>query len=294
MNSYKKVIITGATGLIGKEAVEPLKKSGFEVYALTIDKNNPDLDIKWIDCNIFNSNKLQEVFSEVKPSHLLNFAWATTDDYLTSNTNFDFLKAGLDLLKFFKENGGKRAIFSGTCFEYAFKDSPLKETDSINPQTVYAKCKNYLRELSELYCSKNDINFGWGRIFYVFGHGENDKRLTSHIINSLKSDKQVTINNGNLIRDYMYAKDIAAAFVKFLDSDINGIVNICTGKGISLKDYALTIGNKLNKSQLVNILQESASATPAIIVGDNTRLTKEVKYLPQYSTDTAIDNILKE
>ncbi|MCL2485229.1 MAG: NAD(P)-dependent oxidoreductase [Endomicrobia bacterium] len=293
MDLSKKVIITGSSGLIGKEAIEPLKNAGFDIYALTIDKNNPDLGINWISCDIFDTANLKSIFEQIKSSHLLNFAWATTGDYLSSNINFDFLKAGLDLLKYFAENSGKRAIFAGTCFEYKFKDSPLKETDETNPQTVYAECKNHLRALSELYCKQAGVSFGWGRIFYVYGHGENEKRLTAHIIKSIKENKEITITTGSLIKDYIYSKDIAGGFVKFLDSNVEGIVNMCTGKGITLTDYTMTIANKLGRPDLIKILNEPTTQPP-IIIGDNTRLANEVGYHIQYSLNQAIDNILKD
>ena len=301
MTSNKKVIITGASGLIGKEAIAPLTNLGYDIYALTIEDGKLGHseaqklgnDIHLIPCDLFDETQIKKVFDEIKPSHLLNFAWATIGDYLTSNINFDFLKAGLDLLRHFANNGGQRAVFSGTCFEYKFKDAPLKETDEINPQTVYAKCKNHLRELSEIYCKQNNISFGWGRIFYVFGHNENIKRLTPHIINSLKNGKEVTINSGFLEKDYMYSKDIAAAFVKFLDSGVEGITNICTGKSITLADYALAIANKLNRPDLIKVLSEP-TAQPRLIVGNNSKLTNEVGYKIQYSLEQAIDNLLTD
>lgn len=291
MNCSKKVILTGASGLIGKETIKPLQESGFEVYALTIDKVKPDNGVHWINCNLFDEHSVKAAFEEVKPEYLLNFAWCTTEDYLTSNINFEFVKAGLNMLKCFKENGGKRAVFTGTCFEYKFKDEPIREDDELNPATVYAKCKNALRLLSEAYCEQNEIEFGWGRIFYVYGHGEHEKRLTSFIINNLKNDKEVVINNGGLIKDYMYTKDIAGAFVEFLDTNVVGCVNICTGKGISLKDYAMTIAKRLGKENLLTIKQEPTTQPP-VIVGDNRRLLDEVGYDLKYSTTDAINEIL--
>ncbi|MDR3112971.1 MAG: NAD(P)-dependent oxidoreductase [Endomicrobium sp.] len=294
MNSSKKVIITGATGLIGKEALLPLKNLGFDIYALTIEDKEAlqnQNGINWIACNIFDEISVKKVFDDIKPQYLLNFAWATIDNYLVSNINFDFLKAGLELLKHFKNNGGKRAVFSGTCFEYKFKNPPLKESDELSPQTVYAKCKNYLRELSEIYCGQNGISFGWGRIFYVYGHNENKKRLTAHIIESIKNNREVTINTGSLVKDYIYSKDIAGAFVKFLDSDVEGAVNICTGHGVTLDNYALTIANKLGRPDLIKILNEPTTQPP-IIIGDNSRLLNEVSYKIQYSLDQALNEIL--
>ncbi|MDR1952452.1 MAG: NAD-dependent epimerase/dehydratase family protein [Elusimicrobiota bacterium] len=290
----RKVIITGATGLIGKEALEPLKKLGFEIFALSRDKINSDSsdpELNWIKCDLFDSTDIKTTFEKIKPSFLLNFAWKTTGDYLESNINFDFLKVGLDLLKYFNENGGKRAVFAGTCFEYQYKETPLKENDPPDPQAVYSKCKNYLRELASLFCLRNNISFGWGRVFYVFGINEHIKRLSAHAIDNFQNDKEVIINNGELIRAYMFSKDIAAAFVKFLDSSVEGIVNICPGNGISLGDFASKIARKLGKTNLLKILKEPVNQ-PKIIVGDNTRLIQEVEYKLQYDYDKAIDEIL--
>ena len=288
----QKVLLTGVTGLVGKEVIEPLKQMGYEISALTIDENNPDNGVNWIKCNLFDEESLKLAIEKVKPTHLLNFAWATTGNYLTSEINFEFVKSGLNLLKYFKQNGGKRAVFVGTCFEYEFKNEPLKETDTINPQTLYAKSKNALHELAEEYCRINDISFGYGRIFYVYGHGENEKRLTAHLIKTLSNNGEVIINNGDLVKDYMYTKDIAGAFAAFLNSDVEGSVNICTGKGISLKDYSTYIAKQLGKEEYLKINYEETNQPP-IIVGDNTRLTKEVGYEIKYSFEKAIEEILK-
>lgn len=292
MNSYKKVLLTGVTGLVGKEVIKPLQDMGYEISALTIDDNNPDNGVNWIKCNLFDNDSVKQAVEQVKPTHLLNFAWATTGNYLVSDINLEFVKAGLNLLKHFKANGGKRAIFVGTCFEYLFKDEPLKETDPTNPQTLYAVCKDALHRMAEEYCKINDISFGYGRIFYVYGHGENEKRLTAHLIKTLNNNETVTINCGRLIKDYMYTKDIAGGFATFLNSNVEGTVNMCTGNGISLEDYSRFIARKLGKEKYLVIKQEETTQPP-IIVGDNTRLTKEVGYKIQYSLEQAIDEILE-
>lgn len=291
--SNKKIIITGATGLIGKEIILPLKGLGFDIYCLTIDKNNPDIEgVTWINANLFDKNELKEAFNKVKPEYLINFAWATTDDYLTSNINFDFVIAGLELLKIFRENGGKRAIYAGTCFEYEFSDTPLKENDTpISPKTTYAHCKNHLHQLAELYCQNNNISFGWGRIFYVYGKNEHEKRLTGSIIKSLNNNEEVIIKSGKLKKDYMYTKDIAGAFAHFANSQVEGSVNICTGEAISIAEYASAIGKKMGKENLIKFMDEPNNQPP-IIVGDNSRLIKKVEYTPKYKLEQALDEIL--
>jgi len=288
----KRVVLTGATGLIGKEAIKPLLNKGFEVYALTIDEKNTDCGVNWVKANIFDAENIKRVFESIKPLYLLHFAWVASGDYLTSDVNYELRDASLNMLKEFHKNGGKKAVFAGTCFEYEFKDEPLKETDKLNPQTIYAQCKNELREKAQMYCKENGISFGWGRIFYVFGKNENEKRLTAHVINSLKNGKEVVINNGDLVKDYMYTKDIAGAFVKILDTDVDGCINICTNNGISLKDYTKLIAKKIGREDLL-IIKNEPTEQPRLIVGSNSRLKNEVKYELQYNLDKAFEEILK-
>lgn len=288
----KKVLLTGATGLIGKETIQPLLDAGFEVYAVSSRNQNSNI-VNCLESNLFNIDEVKNIFKKVQPEYLLHFAWCASGDYLTSDDNYKFLDASLNMLKVFKEYGGKRAVFAGTCFEYEFIEEPLKETDKLNPQTIYAKCKNELREKAEEYCETNDISFGWGRIFYVYGQNENEKRLTAHLLKSLKNNQEVVINNGDLIRDYIYTKDIAGAFVKFLKTDVRGCVNMCTGAGISLKDYANLIAKRLGKQNLV-VIKHDLTNQPKVIVGDNSRLLNEVEYVIQYTLEEALDEILDE
>ena len=292
MPSSKKLFLTGATGLIGKELWTPLAEAGFDVYALAIEDNLPQVPhIHWLKGNLFDPKSMADLLAQIKPQYLLNMAWATTGDYQTSNINFDFLCAGINLLKSFAANGGKRAVFAGTCLEYAPQNHPIRETDPIAPPVPYALCKQLLYQATQSFCTQNNVSFACGRIFYVYGKGEAPTRLTASIINSLKNNKTVSINYSQLTKDYMYTKDIAGAFVALLDSPATGAVNICTGKGISLAQYAKAIAGLLGKENLLD-LKELPTTQPFQIVGDNTRLTQEVGFTPTYTLEKSFKEIL--
>lgn len=294
MNCSKKVLVTGATGLIGKEFAKPLLEAGFDVYAITIDENNPNNGIHWIKGNLFDENSIKSIMEEVKPKYLLNMAWCTTGDYLKSDLNYKFLNAGINLLKYFKDNGGKRAVFAGSFFEYKFKNEPLKEADELDVEkTVYTFCKHKLHEIAKFFCKQNNISFGYGRIFGVYGRNENKTRLTGMIIDNLSKNEEIIIKSGPLIRDYIYSKDIANAFAKFLDSNIEGTVNICTGKSISIREFALEIGKQMGKENLIIFKEELSNQSP-INIGDNTRLRKEVGYEIKYCLRDSIKEIIND
>lgn len=276
----KKVVLTGSTGFIGKEAIEPLQEAGFEVYCLT-SKN----------CDLFDYGNVDRFFSQIKPEYLLHFAWITGGDYLSNPINHDYVDASMNMLKVFKKYGGKRAVYAGTCFEYAFKDEPLKETDPLDPKTLYAQCKVELNEKASQYCKNNGISFGWGRIFYVYGHNEKVGRLTQSIITNLKNNNNMVIKYGQLTKDYMYSKEIAEAFVCFINSKEDGPLNICTGKGISLRNYVTTIGNILGKVEYLDIHEEDTSQ-PKYIIGNNDKLMNKVGFCNIQDFERNIKNIL--
>lgn len=270
----KKVIVTGINGLIGQYIAEPLKDLGFEVYGIGTKyiKTNK---FNYIKIDINNISKLRKIFNQIEPQYLIHLAWDIED--LNSNNHFKLLSSSISMLDCFKECGGKKAVYIGTCFEYKYKRIPLKENDKLNPTTIYAKCKNYLREISELYCDKNNIDFCWARIFYTYGKNENNKRLFPQIINGLKNNQKVSINHSQLKRDYMFAGDVAKAIALILNSKFNGIINICSGKSISLENIAITIAKKLNKLELLD-LKKLETKEPDSIVGDNSILLNNFNF----------------
>ena len=286
----KKILITGATGLIGKEALPFLIKDGFDVYAISTKTIN-DSSIHWLICDLFDENSVKKVFEKIKPEYLLNFAWITGGDYLTNKKNILFKNIGIKMLEFFKANGGKRAIYAGSGFEYDITDEILSETTPKSPKTLYAQCKNELHDAAIKFAQYDDISFGWGRIFGVFGHNEKNSRLTPQIMNYMKENRVFELGAPNNIMDYMYSKDIANAFVEFLKSDYCGDVNICSGHGISLKDYALLIQKLFKKENLIKYDDKKPSNLKYI--GNNEILKESIGFSPKYTIEQALKEVIE-
>lgn len=286
----KKVILTGGTGLIGTQTIPCLLNAGFKVYVMTMGDEVSTDNVTYIKANLFDKNAVDKMFSDVQPEYLLHYAWLSTGLF-NDNMNFDFLTSSIDMLKSFHKYGGKRVVMAGTYAEYGYHNDTLKETMPAEPINIYSQCKDFVHKIAEVYCHNNNISFGWGRIFSAFGKEKDPRRLTSDVINHLSANQEVIIRSGSLIRDYIYTKDIAAAFVKFLDSNVEGVVNICTGKDTSIHDYVMKIAQAMGKENLV-VFNEQASPQQVRVVGDSTRLNKEVGFVPQYSIEEAITEIL--
>lgn len=287
----KKVIVTGINGLIGQYIAEPLKKLGFEVYGIGTKDIATD-KFNYIKLNINNLVELENTFKNIQPEYLIHLAWDTKKGYLESDYNFDLLASSINMLKYFRENGGKKAVFLGSLAEYHFTNEPVKENAELNLKTIYTKCKNHLREISELYCNKHNIDFCWCRIFNTYGENEQAHRLFPYIINGLKNNQKVSINYSQLKRDYMFSGDMAKAIAMISESNVNGIINICTGKYISLGDIAKLIAKKLNKENLLD-LKELKTDDYEYMVGDNSKLLNEIGFNDYSNINDIIDILIK-
>ena len=178
----------------------------------------------------------------------------------------------------------------GTCFEYDLRYGYCTEnlTPTI-PSTYYGSCKHQLQSVGEKYAEKAGFDFAWGRIFYPYGPYEYPTRLVPSVILSLLSDEVAQCTHGNQVRDFLHVTDVAGAFVTLLDSDVNGIVNIGSGKAVSIKELVLQIAKSLGKEEDIRLgaLPERKNEQP-IIVADTTRLKKELRWHQKYSLEEGI------
>jgi nucleoside-diphosphate-sugar epimerase len=291
----KQVLLTGATGFIGRHAIRPLVKNGFDVhcvYRTTEPKIIPgEEQVSWHQADLLDRNDVEQLFDTVSPTHLLHLAWdVTPGSYLESIQNYNWLVSSLHLLNEFAESGGTRAICAGTCFEYDLRYGYCTEnlTPTV-PSTYYGSCKLHLEAIAEKVADKKGFDFAWGRIFHPFGPYEYPTRLVPSVILSLLGGKTAQCTHGNQIRDFLHVADVADAFVTLLDSEVNGIVNIGSGEPVSIKELVTQIGKHLGKEDDIQLGALPARENePLFIIPNTSRLHKEVGWCQKYSLEEGI------
>ncbi|MEI8128074.1 MAG: NAD-dependent epimerase/dehydratase family protein [bacterium] len=80
----KKVLLTGATGLIGQYSLKPLLDAGFEVFAVSSNEKTLGNHINWIKADLLNFEEIKKVFEEIKPEYSLEQG---LDRIIKGNTN---------------------------------------------------------------------------------------------------------------------------------------------------------------------------------------------------------------
>ncbi|AST90647.1 MULTISPECIES: NAD-dependent epimerase/dehydratase family protein [Sutcliffiella] len=286
----KKLLITGGSGFIGKHVINIFQQKGYEIHVITT-RNLKDDQISWHRVNLLDKTQLEKVMKIIQPTHLIHLAWVVTPGiYKSSIENLRWLEASLHLLRMFKKYGGKKVIISGSCSEYKSTAGYCKEEVTLlEPNNLYAKTKCALRILAEEYCKQEDIEFVWGRVFYVYGPGEHEKRLVPYVICSLLKEKVAKCSSGMQLLDYLYVEDVAEAFSHILEKDVSGEVNIGSGKPILLKDLIYKIGNMINKTELIS-LQDYKDDVPftEMYVADNEKIKKNTGWEPKTSLEKGL------
>src|ERR1700722_1548185 len=113
------VVVSGAGGFIGRWSVPRLVAGGYEVHAVAARAPGRALPAQLSGAEIHYADLLREesvdaLMQEVRPSHLLHFAWVSAPGvYWTSPENRRWLAASQHLLQSFQENGGMRAGMAG-------------------------------------------------------------------------------------------------------------------------------------------------------------------------------------
>ncbi|NNE65041.1 MAG: NAD(P)-dependent oxidoreductase [Pyrinomonadaceae bacterium] len=289
-NSTKKVILTGADGFIGRHAIDPLRSRGFEVHAVSNIEPPDELRIegvRWHKVDLLDNFQASNLCYEVGAGFLLHFSWYVEHGkFWDSPKNLEWVKASTELVEQFVESGGKRAVLAGTCAEYDLSTGRILNENSVcEPESLYGRSKLELFEWLE----ERKISSAWGRVFFLYGPHEAPNRLVASVIRSLLSGETARCSHGNQLRDFMHVKDVASAFSALLDSDVEGAVNIASGKAVTIKDVVNVIGVETGRPTDIDFgAFDAPENEPELVVADVAKLRDEVEWKPMFDLEKGI------
>ena len=293
----KKVLITGATGFIGRQALPLLLAEQYDVHAAAIDAPEQNTDgITWHRVNLLDTEQVNTLMAEVRPSHLLHYSWyAVPGKYWTSPENVRWVQGSLALLQAFAANGGQRIVMAGTCAEYDWRYGFCSENVTpLAPATLYGTCKHAVQMTLRAFAAQTGLSAAWGRIFFLYGPGEHPNRLVASVIRSLIQGEVARCSHGAQVRDFLHVQDVAGAFVKLLGTDVTGAVNIASGQPVSLRDIIYHIADQCSR---LDLIQLGAIATPPdeppLLVADTRRLREEVGWRPHYDLHNGLAHTIE-
>lgn len=287
------VLLTGASGLIGRQCVPALLAAGYRVTVLSRSGAAPD-GAKALQADLLDHAATEAAVAEAKATHLLHLAWhAGARDRWTSPANLDWVSATFALVQAFAASGGTRAVGVGSCAEYDWSAVALREDTPLRPATLYGAAKAAAGLALTKAAPALNLSFAWARPFFCFGPGEPPGRLFGDLVNGLKADEPVDCTDGEQRRDFLHTADIAAALTALLSSNVQGPINVASGTAISVRDLIMEAANQLGRPDLIRLGAIQRPATdPPLLAADTTRLNEEVGFKPRYTLQTGVGQVL--
>jgi len=291
-----RVLLTGASGFIGRHCLDRLRREDCEIEAVSRSGRDPGGGrVRWHAADLRDPDAVRRIVRNLRPSLVLHLAWeATPRLYSASPENLRWLAATIALATAFGEAGGHRFVGAGTAAEYAHVDTLCAEDSTpIRPATIYGKCKAACWLALAAAAQHYGFAAAWGRIFLPYGPGDPAERLIPSVLAALAADRPVETTHGRQQRDYIYAPDAADLLVRLLFSDATGAFNVGSGKPVSVRSIVEYLAAALGRSHLVRFgAIEPGPGEPALLAADMSKVKARLGWSAPTAIAAGLDKVL--
>ena len=296
----QKIVISGATGILGTAVIRCAKKQGFDIVCIVrkdseraralIDSDTVDI----VQADLKDYNVLTPVITGCDA--FIHLAWEKTfgnarDDVDAQVRNIQYT---LDAVRLAKRMGCKVFIGAGSQAEYGPVQCPLTEDTPVHPESGYGIAKYTAGRLSALLCTQLGIRHNWLRILSVYGPNDAPYTLVSYVINELKNGRSPELTKCEQMWDYLYADDAAQAILAVAQRGVHG-KTYPLGSGVprKLSEYIKIIRDIINPGIELNFgAKEYYPHQPMYLHADITELMQDTGWKPEVSFLEGIKKIV--
>ena len=312
------ILLTGGAGYIGSHFVKYLIGNGKDVLVIdNLSRGHMEaVDEKagFEKVDIMDYDTLLSVMKKYNIDSVVHFAAYAYVGESVENPEMYYsnnVMGSFNLIKAVKECGIKKFVFSSTCSLYGNPYKvPISEDEPVKPINPYAQTKLIIEKILHDFDAAYGLKYVALRYFNAAGADPEGKIGESHMPEphlipivleaALGKRDKVSIfgdnyetEDGTCIRDYIHVTDLADAHLKALEYldcyKLSEIFNLGTGSGYSVKEIIKTAEKatgKYLKSEIVN----RRAGDPAVLVADNKKAKKILKWVPKYNLEEIINS----
>lgn len=277
----ENILVTGASGFVGKELCLRLDQLGYSV----IPMSSKDGDISDIETfSSFKDQKIKHIF-HLAGNTFVPKSWDAPHYFIKTN-----VLGTSSVLDFCAKNGCSLTYVSA--YIYGNKViNPISENAISEPNNPYALSKKMAEDLCEFYSKHMNVNVTVVRPFNVYGPGQREDFLLPFIIKQINESKEVKVKDLEPKRDYIHVRDLAECLIKAMDHKTFEVFNAGFGKSYSVKEI-IEIALKI-KNKTMPILSEQTARVNEIsdTVADISKAKRLLKWIPQIDIETGIKTL---
>jgi dTDP-6-deoxy-L-talose 4-dehydrogenase (NAD+) len=231
--------VTGASGFIGRHVLVELESRSVVATVVLRPSSAATLSLgKHIGARMDLQNPPPNAFELLgAPDVLIHLAWGGFPNYKSLHHFEQELPAQYRFLKELVDSGLKNLFVTGSCFEYGMQSGCLREDMETRPTNPYGLAKDTLRRQLEYLKYDQSFALTWARVFYMYGDGQAANSLLPQLKGAVeRGDKVFNMSGGEQLRDYLPVTEVAKYVVSLaMGNRDDGIVNVCSGKPISVR-----------------------------------------------------------
>ena len=275
-----KVLIIGASGLLGRSLVEFFVSNNFQVGALSRNCDNQNDKFNNYSVDVLDYEHLEFVVAQYDV--VVNCIGQITNPiHECVSLNTKGVKNIIDAVK----KNGNYLIHLSTVSVYG-SSSAVTEGSPVNPESVYGSLKYF----AEYQISQNLTNYAVLRISNLYGKGQ-VKGILGYILRSFRNNKKVLFfnNDGSLKRYYLHIDDLSSIVKLIIDKRVKGIYNVIGSDLLTIKQLVALCEKALD--YCFDVQYEIKRPIENIDKVDNSKLKKQVDCFLQYNIEEYLQEL---
>jgi len=293
----KNVLVTGGSGLIGRQVVDILAGAGACIRSVSLDHIVVNDEAEKIVGDLTDLNFCNEIVRDMDyVCHLAGIQGTVQTSSSKMASHFvPTIMMNTNLIEAARAHGVQKLAYTSSIGAYA--ESDILREDDYTVASVPMSFAGWAKRMAELQIHAYNVQYGINafhivRLSNIYGPGDNFDPETAMVIPSLMSrifsgENPLQVwGDGTVIRDFLYSRDAAEGVLLALHHGTgSGFVNIASGKGHSIKDIVTTLQSFIDFDYSFDTTKPSGAS---VRIMDITKATKLLGFIPSTDLPTGL------
>lgn len=299
----KRVIISGASGFVGRHLMGELLRQGIEVFAIARKQIEiaelAQYNINWVIGDLFTDKDL--IIGTLESygggyDCFYHLAWngVSANEKNNYDEQIKNIEIGMNALNVCRNVSCDRFINLGTVGEYVSLDGLINEKWVPSPADIYGAFKVAVRNILAVEATRNGMEFINTILCSTYGEHRCDDNVISYTIKQLLAGNKPQYGALEQMWDFLYVEDVAYALYLIGEKGTAG-KTYSIGSGIyrHLYEYVETIRDQINPELELGI-GELGSKYQKVLNScvDTFQLQKDTGFKPRYSFEEGIQRTI--
>jgi GDP-4-dehydro-6-deoxy-D-mannose reductase len=300
-----RVVVTGASGFVGRHVLAALDVAGHEATGLS----GPHDETEHLRVDIRDAAAVRTAVAETRPDALIHLAGnafvpdATEHPLEAIGVNAVGVANVLEAVRAYRDTTGKsvRVIVGGSASAYGRQREermPLDEQTPVRPTDPYGATKIAAEAFALAWRNAYGVDVVIARLFNAIGVGQDARFVVASFARQLAtiaagSEPVMFVGNLETKRDFLDVRDVATAYVALAERGRSGeIYNICSGHAVAVRDVLrelITIARV--PVEIRDDPERMRQSDTPVLFGDATKLGAESGWVPQYTLADSLRDI---